>query len=63
MSKQFYFNQFGLAVVRSLTVKTVLFQIIQFVFVCWVYGISTCVGYLMPNLFLYNKQFYFKQIS
>ena len=27
------------------------------------YGISTFVGYLMPNLFLYNKQFYFKQFS
>ena len=30
----------------------------------WVYGISTSVGYLMPNpLFFTNKQFYFKQFS
>ena len=27
------------------------------------YGISTFVGYLMPNPFSYNKQFYFKQFS
>ena len=27
------------------------------------YGISTFVGYLMPNSFLYKKQFYFKQFS
>ena len=27
------------------------------------YVISTFVGYLMPNPFLYNKQFYFKQFS
>ena len=25
------------------------------------YGISSFVGYLMPNPFLYKKQFYFKQ--
>ena len=30
MSKQFYFKQFSLALVRSLNVKTVVFQIIQF---------------------------------
>ena len=29
----------------------------------WFYGISTIVGYLMPNLFYTNKQFYFKQFS
>ena len=29
----------------------------------WVYGISTFVGYLMPNPFLYKNQFYFKQFS
>ena len=29
-------------------------------FVC---GISTFVGYLMPNQFLYYKQFYFKQFG
>ena len=29
----------------------------------WFDGISTIVGYLMPNSFLYIKQFYFKQIS
>ena len=27
------------------------------------YGISTFAGYLMPNPFLYNKQFCFKQFS
>ena len=27
------------------------------------YGISTLVGYLMPNPFYANKQFYFKQFS
>ena len=27
------------------------------------YGISTFVGYLMPNPFLCIKQFYFKQFS
>ena len=35
-------------------------------FVCLfvlVYGISTFVGYLMPNPFLYRFTFYFKQIS
>ena len=30
-------------------------------FVC--YGISTFVGYLMPNPFLYKRQFYIKQFS
>ena len=30
MSKQFYFKQFSLAEVRSLDIKTVLFQTIQF---------------------------------
>ena len=30
MSKQFYFKQFRLAIVRSLDIKTVLFQGIQF---------------------------------
>ena len=30
MSKQFYFKQFGLALVHSLQVKTVLFQAVQF---------------------------------
>ena len=30
MSKQFYFKQFNLALVRRLNVKKVLFQIIQF---------------------------------
>ena len=29
----------------------------------WFYGIPTIVGYLMPNPFLYIKQFYFKQFS
>ena len=29
----------------------------------WVYGISTFVGYLMPNQFYTNSQFYFKQFS
>ena len=29
----------------------------------WVYGISTFVGYLMPNLFHANNQFYFKLFS
>ena len=28
----------------------------------WFYGISTIVGCLMPNPFLYIKQFYFKQV-
>ena len=27
------------------------------------YGISTLVGYLTPNLFLVNSQFFFKQFS
>ena len=27
------------------------------------YGISTIAGYLMPNLFLYNKQFHFEQFN
>ena len=27
------------------------------------YGISTFVGYLMPNLFYVNYQFYIKQFS
>ena len=27
------------------------------------YGISTFVGYFMPNQFLYKKQFYFKQFT
>ena len=27
------------------------------------YGISTCVGYLMPNPFYTNKQLYFKEFS
>ena len=26
-------------------------------------GISTCVGYLMPNPFYANNQFFFKQFS
>ena len=33
---------------------------------CWVvefYGISTFVGYLMPNPFYTNNQFYFKHFS
>ena len=33
---------------------------------CWLFGfydISTFVGYLMPNPFLNNNQFYFKQFS
>ena len=29
----------------------------------WFHDISTIVGYLMPNLFVYIKQFYFKQFS
>ena len=29
----------------------------------WFYGISTIVGYLMPNPFYTYKQFYFKQFS
>ena len=29
----------------------------------WVYDISTFVGYLMPNPFYTNNQFYFKQFS
>ena len=29
----------------------------------WVYGISTFVGYLMPNPFYENSQFYFYQFS
>ena len=29
----------------------------------WFYGISTIVGYLMQNPFLYIKQFYSKQFS
>ena len=29
----------------------------------WFYGISTVVGHLMPNSFLYIKHFYFKQFS
>ena len=29
----------------------------------WFYDISTFVGYLMPNPFLYNKQLYLKQFS
>ena len=33
----------------------------QFLYVQFVFnGISNFVGYLMPNLFLYKKQFYFK---
>ena len=35
---------------------------LKYVFVR-VYGIPIIVGYLMPNLFLYNKQFYFKLFS
>ena len=27
------------------------------------YGVSTVVSYLMPNLFSYTKQFYFKQFN
>ena len=27
----------------------------------WFYGISTIIDYLMPNTFLYIKQFYFDQ--
>ena len=27
----------------------------------WFYGMSTILGYLMPNPFLYIKQFYVKQ--
>ena len=34
-----------------------------FVGLVWFYGISTVVGYLMPNLFYTYKQFYFKQLS
>ena len=35
------------------------------VFICLFgfYGITTFVGYLMPNDFYTNKQFYFKQFS
>ena len=29
----------------------------------WFYGISTIVGYLMPNPFYTYKRFYFKQFS
>ena len=29
----------------------------------WFYGISTFVGYLIPNPFFVNNQFYFKQFS
>ena len=34
--------------------------------VCWLFGfysISTLVGYLMPNPFYANNQFYFKQFN
>ena len=31
MSKQFYFKQFSLALVRSLNIKTAQFQVIQFI--------------------------------
>ena len=31
--------------------------------VLWVYGISSFVGYLTPNPFYANSQFYFKQFS
>ena len=55
-------------------IKQVLFQIIQFsishLFALglnrWLggfYGISTLVGYLMPNPFYTNKEFYFKQFG
>ena len=36
--------------------------VIYVCFFVWVYGKSTFVGYLMPNLFLY-KQFYVKPFS
>ena len=29
----------------------------------WFYGISTIIGYLMPNPFYTIKQFYFKQFD
>ena len=38
----------------------------QYVYICnfiWFYDITTIVGYLMPNPFLYTKLFYFKQLS
>ena len=40
----------------------------MYIYVCLVwllgfYDISTFVGYLMPNRFLTNNQFYFKQFS
>ena len=40
-----------------------LLDCLNSVFLVCFYGISTIVGYLMPNPFLYIKQFYFKQLS
>ena len=37
-------------------------QIVLFGLV-WFYGVSTILGYLMPNPFLYIKQLHFKQFS
>ena len=39
------------------------FSKVWFIFLFGFYGISTFVGYLMPNLFYTNKQFYFKHFS
>ena len=55
MSKQFYFKQSSLVQVRSLNIKTVLFQEIQFSInmISWLVGFYG-IGYLMPNPFLYK---------
>ena len=38
-------------------------QVLHYIWLFDFYGISTFVGYLMPNSFLYNNQLYFKQFG
>ena len=52
MSKQFYFKQFILKLLRSLNAKTVLFQTILF-------SMGTVFIYTQLNV----KQFYFEQFD
>ena len=65
--------QFSLSTQFS-SIKKIIFQIVQFSigtqFQCWLvgwlfrfYSISTFIGYLMPNPFYSNNQFYFKPFS
>ena len=59
-----------LALITSIDINRfgfdIWFNFKQFSLVGWLfgfYGTSNIVGYLMPNIFYTNKQFYFKQFN